>query len=103
MIFKVFIGLVLVGVLLWALGVYFERPDIGFLGSIFVVGIAASVVVNDGVMVQTGAEHLNTSNGTIVERQYEKIETVSDFPLGLMVLFVGALLGFKSLGEMSEK
>lgn len=102
-VLETFMAVIGLGMVLWVAGAVLERPDVGLLGAIIVIGIAGSAVVGDGILLQVGVERVDTSTGAEINNIYEPISTMSDFPLDMLTLFAGSLLAFKSIGDMSEK
>lgn len=93
-----FIAVIALGAGFWVLGAATGRLDIGFVGGMIVIGIAAASILGEGVVVQTGVEQANNTTTGV----YEPLIQNSGFPLELVVMITGAMMLFNTLGEMSE-
>jgi len=107
MIFNTFLAAVGIGLFVFVAGIWADRPDLAFVGAVFVIGAGAVSMRDGGVMVRTGTDVVvnNTSSGQIrnATAVYEPASSTSSFSLGFLSVVLGAFLGFISAGLMSQQ
>lgn len=91
------------GVALFVLGFAFERPELAMLGAIVIIGVGASGM-GDGFEVKVGeVETTNDDTGeTDVENVYEETGMHERFPIGSVVMIIGAVMLMTSSGAASD-
>lgn len=106
MILTTYAVLSVLGLVVFFGGMVIGRPDIAFIGAIFVMGTGA-IAASSGLEVPAGSETVeyeNEDNETVTNETtvYEPIADHSSFPVEIMTVLVGALFGFAAAGRMSE-
>lgn len=96
--------LVLFGLALFVAGNLFDYPAIAVIGGVFVVAVGATIVTQGELTYRTGETETitnETANRTVVDHQpvYEPVETPTNFPLGYLMLLVGAVLSLQTLSD----
>lgn len=92
-----------VGALFWVLGTFFDYTGIAVIGAVIVLGVGVAATT-DGLYHQTGViETVNsTTNTTITEFQYERVEISNRFPLGMLILLLGGVGALHPLAEADD-
>ena len=99
MILPVFVAVSALGLGLWVLGYLLDYTGIAVIGAAVFLGAGASVVLG-GLEYQTGEVHTETSaNETVVEQQYESVNTPTQLPLGILTMLTGSLLVVRVLND----
>lgn len=101
-VLEAFVAVFALGFGVWILGTAVDRPDVGLVGAILVIGIGGAAVIGDGVLIQTGVETTDTASGEVINNTYTELDTPDPFSLELVSLFLGSLLSIKSIGDMSN-
>jgi len=102
-VLRAFLAITVFGIGVWAVGTAIRRPDVAAIGSIVVIGIGGSAILGEGILVEAGASQVVQNNTTIINTTYEPLETAASFPFDIVVLFLGSIMLFQSLGEASEQ
>lgn len=98
--------LVTLGLALFIVGNVFDYPGVAVIGGVVVVGVGAGIVTEGGLSHKVGENRTitnETANETIVDvrAEYEPVQTPLNFPVGTVVMLVGALLVVLPLAEES--
>lgn len=93
-------ALFFLGLATWLAGAYFSYTGVAVLGAAIIVGVGAGIAI-DGLEVVSGETRTvnDTTNTTTIEEQTEPIAFFDNFPLGTLVVLVGALLFVQPLNE----
>lgn len=107
MILQTAIAIAGIGFVAYALGHLFNRYGVAMIGAIIVIGVGASIMTG-GVQVAVGEDQvtINESGDKTVTNSttvYEDVDTQSDFPVGVVVLALGAVMLIGTTGEASEQ
>lgn len=90
------------GFLAWILGSFFDYTGVAVIGGVIVVGIGAAAMT-DGLQHETGQIETNVSeNETEVTTQYDDVETPANFPLGPVIMILGAMMVIRALDEVAK-
>lgn len=98
MILVVSVFLTGLGMAAWIAGFVLDMPGIAAIGGVLVVGVGATAMI-DGLERQDGKiETVNDStNATTTERQYEEVDTIQSFSLGMVLTLLGGVQVLRSL------
>lgn len=90
-----------VGFGLWILGSVFDYVGIAMIGSVIILATGA-MIVNGGMEYESGETRITEStNTTVVEYDYEEVDTPTQLSLGGLVMLAGGLLAMQKLAEVS--
>lgn len=104
MILTVAAAISLLGFVTWSLGSVFSYHGLAAVGGVIVVAVGAAGMADGGFAYETGTvERTTDANTTEKVTQYDTVELPGNFSFGMVVLFVGALLTFRSLIELSSE
>lgn len=91
------------GFILWIAGLILDKPAVGVIGAIFVVGVGANVV-DTGLEVKTGEVHNNTSaSETTISYQYSQVPVPNQLPLGGLWMLVGGVMVLQTFIHASQE
>jgi len=112
MILNTALFLLAAGMAAFALGKIFKRPGVAMIGAIIIIGVGATALTGN-IQVATGedteeweeydpnrGQNVIYTNSTTV---YTDIETAADFPVGAVLMSLGAVMLIGATGEASEK
>lgn len=86
----------------WVAGTIFEYPGVAFLGAVIIVGVG-TMVMTTGLEYEAGHVETNVSDDeTEVSNSYERVDTSTQLPLGVLWTLLPSMLGFRSLEQFSE-
>jgi hypothetical protein len=95
--------LLAVGFAAFIVGHISGHPGVAMIGAIVIIGVGATAMTG-GIQHQDGTtEYTNAQNETVTERTYSDISTMSEFPVGVMLMGLGAVLLLTSTGQASEE
>ncbi len=84
---------------MWIVGSVSDYLGIAMIGAALVIGTGA-MVTETGLEYQTGETRINESdNTTVVEKNYENINTPQQLSLGGLWMLFGGLLAIHQLNE----
>ncbi len=87
------------GLVMWIVGSVSDYLGIAMIGAALVIGTGA-MVTETGLEYQTGETRINESdNTTVVEKNYENINTPQQLSLGGLWMLFGGLLAIHQLNE----
>lgn len=93
--------LTLLGFVMWIVGSVFEYVGIAMIGAAVIIGTGA-MVTESGLEYQTGETRIEESNNTtVVEAEYDSIDTPTQLSLGGLWMLFGGLLAIHRLNETS--
>jgi hypothetical protein len=93
--------LTLVGFLAWIVGAIFGHQEVAVIGATIVLGVGAMIVGGGGLEQKTGERVTQTSNNTTVtEFQYQKVDTPTQLPLGLLLVLLGGVLTIHGVNDV---
>jgi len=93
--------LTLFGFGMWIVGSVFEYIGIAMIGAAIIIGTGA-VVADGGLEYETGETRIEESNNTtVIEKDYQSINTPQQLSLGGLWMLFGGLLAIHRLNESS--
>lgn len=105
MIAGVAVGFIVLGMILFAIGFHFDRPEIAMFGALIIIGIGATAMTS-GVEIKVGENTTtiedNGTNVTVTEDVHEDINVHSGFPLDIIIMLLGVVMLIGSAGAASE-
>lgn len=91
--------LTLFGFVLWIVGSVNEYVGIAMIGAAIIIGTGA-MVTDSGLEYQTGETRIEESNNTtVVEKDYQSIDTPQQLSLGGLWMLFGGLLAIHQLND----
>jgi len=107
MIFEIAALVGIAGIILFALGFWFERPELAMFGALLVIGIGIAGMysgyqIESGEIRTTITDDQTNETVTTIDKTYKEIEIHPDYPLDIIVLLLGAVMLIGSAGAASE-
>ena len=102
MILETFAVITALGIITFVVGYVLGLPELAFIGAVIVVGVGAAGYI-DGIVVESGYMMDDTGTYSNTTYNYEEISTVTSFPFEFVIMMMGAVMAFRSLGELSEQ
>lgn len=104
MILTVAAALSLLGFVTWSLGSVFSYHGLAAIGGIVVVAVGAAGMADGGYAYETGTiERQTGENTTEKATQYDTVELPGSFNFGMVVVFVGTIMTFRSLIALGKE
>jgi len=89
------------GFVMWIVGSVSEYVGIAMIGAAIIIGTGA-MVTDGGLEYQTGETRIEESNNTtVIEKEYDRINTPSQLSLGGLWMLFGGLLAIHQLNDTS--
>lgn len=91
----------LLGFGMWIVGSVFDYVGVAMIGAVIIIG-AGAMVTDSGLEYSTGETQIQESdNRTVVEENYQSIETPQQLSLGGLWMLFGGLLAIQKLNDVS--